>query len=55
MATPSPSAVDEGISNVIITSGSHEPEEEDDDVRVLSALTEGLTDACAGRSRFHAT
>lgn len=54
MATPSPSAVDEGISNVIITSGSHEPEE-DDDVRVLSALTEGLTDACAGRSRFHAT
>ena len=39
MATPSPSAVDEGISNVIITSGSH-ASEEDDDVRVLSALTE---------------
>jgi hypothetical protein len=54
MATPSSSAADEGTSNVIITSSSHEPEE-DDDVRILSALTEGMTDACLGRSRFHAT
>jgi hypothetical protein len=54
MATPSPSAADEGTLNVIITSSFHEPEE-DDDVRIHPVLTEGMTDACLGRSRFHAT